>query len=217
MKISPDKPPKERLKLIIKTADLTAQICHEPAQPVDHTFDDNSRSLISPSFISDKDFDSQSSVIGSNSSKFTVNSKFPVASDVTSDLDTSQHSSLVAAPSDIETRLESMMETADESNEKKFEEPLKDDILSILTGGEERCTSPPVPTQPSSSNVDMASEISTRRSTRSKTKDANKVSSSGILSPPGGSMCKYFVDCGIWHGVHFLFSRFYFQKVSLFR
>lgn len=193
MKISPDKPPKERLKLIIKTADLTAQICHEPAQHVDHhTFDDNSRSLISPSFISDKDFDSQSSVIGSNSSKFTVNSKFPVASDVTSDLDTSQHSSLVAAPSDIETRLESMMETADESNDKKFEEPLKDDILSILTGGEERCISPPAPVQASSSNADIASDVSTRRSTRSKTKDANKVSSSGIiLSPPGGSMCKY--------------------------
>lgn len=179
------------MKLIIKTADLTAQICHEPIQPVDHSFDDNSRSLISPSFISDKDFDSQSSVIGSNSSKFTVNSKFPVASDLTSDLDTSQHSSLVAAPSDIETRLESMMETADESNEKKFEEPLKDDILSILTGGEERCEeSPAVPLQASSSNAD---DLSGRRSTRSKTKDANKVSSSGILlSPPGSSnMCEY--------------------------
>lgn len=113
---------------------------------------------------SERDFDSQSSILGSVSSKEN-SSQFPLAlpdescvirsrgsSDITSDIETSQHSSLVALPSDIESRLESMMDGEDDdpSSDRApdtrntvdrlntiSEEPLKEDILEVLTGGGE--------------------------------------------------------------------------------
>lgn len=195
VKISPDKPPKERLKLIIKTdvirnalaaaAAAAAAAASNSAVTTDkpekekkskskkhkhlkhimattkegefktpspqQSTDSNYRTIISPPTLSEKDFDSQSSVLGSISSKgnstplaqvmpdesFVIRSRG--SSDITSDLETSQHSSLVAPPSDIESRLESMMDGEDIVNEvpkevPMNEDPSQEDILEILTG-----------------------------------------------------------------------------------
>ncbi|XP_055370929.1 protein wings apart-like isoform X2 [Condylostylus longicornis] len=211
-KISPDKPPKERLKLIIRTdvlrkalaaeaekaekkkekeknkkhhkhhhhhhhhKSLTLKISNSDAQfktpsPQPVVVNDNNCDLYKQLTInspSERDFDSQSSILGSVSSKATTAiGQFPAAnvpeescvirsrgsSDITSDLETSQHSSLVAPPSDIESRLESMMDPEDDhtsntaANGKRNisiklklieQEPLKEDILEVLTGGNEK-------------------------------------------------------------------------------
>ncbi|XP_030378528.1 protein wings apart-like [Scaptodrosophila lebanonensis] len=217
VKISPDKPPKERLKLIIKTdvirnaiakaaaekkskskkhkhpkhaaleqllpapaatttapgvatttaahvsasefktpsphlALSTDQVQHPHALPHHHR-----GHVISPTTRSEHDFDSQSSVLGSISSKGNSTPQLLAqavqedscvirsrgSSVITSDLETSQHSSLVAPPSDIESRLESMMMTIDGAtnvgNEAHTrvpiaEEPLQEDILAVLRG-----------------------------------------------------------------------------------
>ncbi|EDW82531.2 uncharacterized protein Dwil_GK25084 [Drosophila willistoni] len=219
VKISPDKPPKERLKLIIKTDVIRNAIAKAAAAKAKAAGEDTPRSekkskskkhkhlkhnlvvggsgavtttitaestqaefktpsphlalsepaappplptsvlplrgsVISPTTRSDHDFDSQSSVLGSISSKGNSTPQ-PLAqavqedrcvirsrgsSVITSDLETSQHSSLVAPPSDIESRLESMMDgaggiatgtgmMADESAV-----PLQGDILAVLRG-----------------------------------------------------------------------------------
>ncbi|KAM7348006.1 cohesin release factor wings apart-like isoform 1-T2 [Cochliomyia hominivorax] len=114
------------------------------------------RTVISPPTLSEKDFDSQSSVLGSISSK---GNSTPLAglqppaeescvihsrgsSVITSDLETSQHSSLVAPPSDIELRLESMMMDGESSQQQRASstfveaEPLQEDILAVLRGDE---------------------------------------------------------------------------------
>ncbi|XP_065366491.1 protein wings apart-like [Calliphora vicina] len=114
------------------------------------------RTVISPPTLSEKDFDSQSSVLGSISSK---GNSTPLAglqpaaeescvihsrgsSVITSDLETSQHSSLVAPPSDIELRLESMMMDGENSQQQIASstfveaEPLQEDILAVLRGDE---------------------------------------------------------------------------------
>ncbi|XP_037814610.1 protein wings apart-like [Lucilia sericata] len=114
------------------------------------------RTVISPPTLSEKDFDSQSSVLGSISSK---GNSTPLAglqpaveescvihsrgsSVITSDLETSQHSSLVAPPSDIELRLESMMMDGESSQQQRASstfveaEPLQEDILAVLRGEE---------------------------------------------------------------------------------
>ncbi|XP_030245021.1 protein wings apart-like isoform X2 [Drosophila navojoa] len=238
VKISPDKPPKERLKLIIKTdvirnaiakaaakskskkhkhlkhAQLVEQV--QPTQPVtastaselaqssefktpsphlalaneqqQHQQQQQQQlqqqlhrgSVISPTTRSDHDFDSQSSVLGSISSKGNSTPQLLAqavqedscvirsrgSSVITSDLETSQHSSLVAPPSDIESRLESMMMTMDGANAggtgaataaapaataavtaaggadqmdgrlSLVEQPLQQDILAVLRGDE---------------------------------------------------------------------------------
>ncbi|XP_067638966.1 protein wings apart-like [Eurosta solidaginis] len=228
VKISPDKPPKERLKLIIKTdvirnaikaaeaakaaaaaqkaaalaesgsstgerekkqkskkhkhlkhaaleqisstlqANITAIGGSEFKTPsphlafnahLDHQTQQNQqqlsvlgRTVISPPALSERDFDSQSSVLGSISSKGNSTPQ-PLAqavqeescvihsrgsSVITSDLETSQHSSLVAPPSDIESRLESMMMEGEVSQRATniVEEPLQEDILAVLRGDE---------------------------------------------------------------------------------
>ncbi|XP_034490423.1 protein wings apart-like [Drosophila innubila] len=116
-------------------------------------------SVISPTTRSEHDFDSQSSVLGSISSKGNSTPQLLAqavqedscvirsrgSSVITSDLETSQHSSLVAPPSDIESRLESMMMTMDGNSSAVntsdphariplVEEPLQDDILAVLRG-----------------------------------------------------------------------------------
>uniref|UniRef100_A0A1I8QEG9 WAPL domain-containing protein n=1 Tax=Stomoxys calcitrans TaxID=35570 RepID=A0A1I8QEG9_STOCA len=114
-----------------------------------------SRTVVSPAALSEKDFDSQSSVLGSISSK---GNSTPLdiqpppeescvlhsrgSSVITSDLETSQHSSLVAPPSDIELRLESMMMDGESSQQQRTSatfveaEPLQEDILAVLRGDE---------------------------------------------------------------------------------
>ncbi|XP_055841855.1 protein wings apart-like [Episyrphus balteatus] len=221
VKISPDKPPKERLKLIIKTdvirnalaaaaaaaaaaASNSAVSLDKPEKekkskskkhkhlknimattkegefktPSPQQSTDNYRTIISPPTLSEKDFDSQSSVLGSISSK---GNSTPLAqaipdeacvirsrgsSDITSDLETSQHSSLVAPPSDIESRLESMMDGEDTAEAPKEavinEEPLQEDILEVLTGGVE-----PEVQEPEELPV-VQEEPTTRRVTRGK-------------------------------------------------
>ncbi|XP_037937481.1 protein wings apart-like [Teleopsis dalmanni] len=208
VKISPDKPPKERLKIIIKTNVIrkaNAAAAAEKANSADtategdrhekekkqrskkhkhpkHTSVEHlipaastsisefktpsphlalglateqqqppSRTIISPPALSERDFDSQSSVLGSISSKGNSTPQLQVqtpqeescvvrsrgSSVITSDLETSQHSSLVAAPSDIESRLESMMmdgENSQRSINLLEAEPLQEDILAILRG-----------------------------------------------------------------------------------
>ena len=114
------------------------------------------RTVISPPTLSEKDFDSQSSVLGSISSKGNstpLGGVQPVAEEscvihsrgssvITSDLETSQHSSLVAPPSDIELRLESMMMDGESSQQQRASatfveaEPLQEDILAVLRGEE---------------------------------------------------------------------------------
>ncbi|KAH8411776.1 hypothetical protein KR215_010943 [Drosophila sulfurigaster] len=109
-------------------------------------------SVISPTTRSDHDFDSQSSVLGSISSKGNSTPQLLAqavqedscvirsrgSSVITSDLETSQHSSLVAPPSDIESRLESMLMTMDGNSATvataAVEEPLREDILAVLRG-----------------------------------------------------------------------------------
>ncbi|KAH8308613.1 hypothetical protein KR044_008720 [Drosophila immigrans] len=111
-------------------------------------------SVISPTTRSDHDFDSQSSVLGSISSKGNSTPQLLAqavqedscvirsrgSSVITSDLETSQHSSLVAPPSDIESRLESMLMTMDGNNATVAsslvveEQPLQEDILAVLRG-----------------------------------------------------------------------------------
>ncbi|XP_017112846.1 protein wings apart-like [Drosophila elegans] len=109
--------------------------------------------VISPTTRSDHDFDSQSSVLGSISSKGNSTPQLLAqavqedscvirsrgSSVITSDLETSQHSSLVAPPSDIESRLESMMMTIDGAGTGAAavvvpETPLQEDILAVLRG-----------------------------------------------------------------------------------
>lgn len=114
------------------------------------------RTVISPPALSEKDFDSQSSVLGSISSKGNSTPLGGVqpaveescvihsrgSSVITSDLETSQHSSLVAPPSDIELRLESMMMDGESSQQQRASatfveaEPLQEDILAVLRGDE---------------------------------------------------------------------------------
>lgn len=113
------------------------------------------RTVASPAALSERDFDSQSSVLGSISSK---GNSTPLdvqpppeescvlhsrgSSVITSDLETSQHSSLVAPPSDIELRLESMMMDGESSQQQRTSatfveaEPLQEDILAVLRGDE---------------------------------------------------------------------------------
>ncbi|XP_075154369.1 cohesin release factor wings apart-like [Haematobia irritans] len=113
------------------------------------------RTVVSPAALSERDFDSQSSVLGSISSK---GNSTPLdvqpppeescvlhsrgSSVITSDLETSQHSSLVAPPSDIELRLESMMMDGESSQQQRTSatileaEPLQEDILAVLRGDE---------------------------------------------------------------------------------
>ncbi|XP_055910314.1 protein wings apart-like [Eupeodes corollae] len=222
VKISPDKPPKERLKLIIKTdvirnalaaaaaaaaaaASNSAVSIDKPEKekkskskkhkhlknimattkegefktPSPQQSTENYRTIISPPALSEKDFDSQSSVLGSISSK---GNSTPLAqaipdeacvirsrgsSDITSDLETSQHSSLVAPPSDIESRLESMMDGEEASEVTKeavvSEEPLQEDILEVLTGAAD-----PAGDGEESEEVPVQEEPTTRRVTRGK-------------------------------------------------
>ncbi|KAH8317519.1 hypothetical protein KR074_011613 [Drosophila pseudoananassae] len=211
VKISPDKPPKERLKLIIKTdvirnaiakaesrsekkskskkhkhkqllqaagaaagaAGATAPAApessefktpsphlalsdpnqlHSQATQLHHLHPQRGSAVISPTTRSDHDFDSQSSVLGSISSKGNSTPQLLAqavqedscvirsrgSSVITSDLETSQHSSLVAPPSDIESRLESMMMTIDGAGTGAAtvlpETPLQEDILAVLRG-----------------------------------------------------------------------------------
>ncbi|XP_017093103.2 protein wings apart-like [Drosophila bipectinata] len=210
VKISPDKPPKERLKLIIKTdvirnaiakaesrsekkskskkhkhkqllqaagaaagaAGATAPAAessefktpsphlalsdpnqlHSQATQLHHLHPQRGSAVISPTTRSDHDFDSQSSVLGSISSKGNSTPQLLAqavqedscvirsrgSSVITSDLETSQHSSLVAPPSDIESRLESMMMTIDGGGTGAAtalpETPLQEDILAVLRG-----------------------------------------------------------------------------------
>ncbi|XP_018803528.1 PREDICTED: protein wings apart-like [Bactrocera latifrons] len=110
------------------------------------------RTVISPPALSERDFDSQSSVLGSISSKGNSTPQLLAqavheescvihsrgSSVITSDLETSQHSSLVAPPSDIESRLESMMMDGEVSQRttNMVEEPLQEDILAVLRGDE---------------------------------------------------------------------------------
>ncbi|XP_011200730.2 protein wings apart-like [Bactrocera dorsalis] len=110
------------------------------------------RTVISPPALSERDFDSQSSVLGSISSKGNSTPQLLAqavheescvihsrgSSVITSDLETSQHSSLVAPPSDIESRLESMMMDGEVSQRATnlVEEPLQEDILAVLRGDE---------------------------------------------------------------------------------
>ncbi|XP_073830514.1 cohesin release factor wings apart-like [Musca autumnalis] len=115
----------------------------------------NARTIVSPAALSERDFDSQSSVLGSISSKgnstpldiqpppeesCVIHSRG--SSVITSDLETSQHSSLVAPPSDIELRLESMMMDGESSQQQRTSatfveaEPLQEDILAVLRGDE---------------------------------------------------------------------------------
>lgn len=110
------------------------------------------RTIISPPALSERDFDSQSSVLGSISSKGNSTPQLLAqavheescvihsrgSSVITSDLETSQHSSLVAPPSDIESRLESMMMDGEVSQRATnlVEEPLQEDILAVLRGDE---------------------------------------------------------------------------------
>ncbi|KAI9582297.1 protein wings apart-like [Glossina fuscipes] len=115
----------------------------------------SARTVISPPALSERDFDSQSSVLGSISSKgnSTPQGLAPQpeescvlhsrgSSVITSDLETSQHSSLVAPPSDIELRLESMMMDGEASQQQRTTnnyveaEPLQEDILAVLRGDE---------------------------------------------------------------------------------
>lgn len=122
------------------------------APPHTHT---SARTVISPAALSERDFDSQSSVLGSISSKGNstpLGLQPPVeescvlhsrgSSVITSDLETSQHSSLVAPPSDIELRLESMMMDGESSQQQRASttfveaEPLQEDILAVLRGDE---------------------------------------------------------------------------------
>ncbi|XP_017034665.1 protein wings apart-like [Drosophila kikkawai] len=216
VKISPDKPPKERLKLIIKTdvirnaiakaaaaaesrsekkskskkhkhkqllasgsaatgagTTTPAEISSEFKTPSPHLalseaqqthtthphhhhhlHPQRGSAVISPTTRSDHDFDSQSSVLGSISSKGNSTPQLLAqavqedscvirsrgSSVITSDLETSQHSSLVAPPSDIESRLESMMMTIDGTGTGAAtatalpETPLQEDILAVLRG-----------------------------------------------------------------------------------
>uniref|UniRef100_W8BN50 Protein wings apart-like n=1 Tax=Ceratitis capitata TaxID=7213 RepID=W8BN50_CERCA len=224
VKISPDKPPKERLKLIIKTdvirnaikaaeaakAAAAAQkaaaaaeggtgsggerdkkqkskkhkhLKHAALEQISNSLQANiastgsefktpsphlafsahieqqhqavsgpGRTVISPPALSERDFDSQSSVLGSISSKGNSTPQLLAqavheescvihsrgSSVITSDLETSQHSSLVAPPSDIESRLESMMMDGEVSQRATnlVEEPLQEDILAVLRGDE---------------------------------------------------------------------------------
>ncbi|XP_017475552.1 PREDICTED: protein wings apart-like [Rhagoletis zephyria] len=118
------------------------------------------RTVISPPALSERDFDSQSSVLGSISSKGNSTPQLLTqiaqeescvihsrgSSVITSDLETSQHSSLVAPPSDIESRLESMMMDGEVSQRATnlVEEPLQEDILAVLRGDESlQSTVPP--------------------------------------------------------------------------
>ncbi|KAH8332068.1 hypothetical protein KR067_011710 [Drosophila pandora] len=233
VKISPDKPPKERLKLIIKTDVIRNAIAkaesrsekkskskkhkhkqllqaagsaagaagatappaessefktpsphlalndpnqlHSQATQLHHLHPQRGSAVISPTTRSDHDFDSQSSVLGSISSKGNSTPQLLAqavqedscvirsrgSSVITSDLETSQHSSLVAPPSDIESRLESMMMTIDGAGTGAAtvlpETPLQEDILAVLRGEaeaeaadvemEEPATEEPLPEQ----------------------------------------------------------------------
>ncbi|XP_005183188.2 protein wings apart-like isoform X1 [Musca domestica] len=126
-----------------------------PLLPAAAPSNSNARTIVSPGALSERDFDSQSSVLGSISSK---GNSTPLdiqpppeescvlhsrgSSVITSDLETSQHSSLVAPPSDIELRLESMMMDGESSQQQRTSatfveaEPLQEDILAVLRGDE---------------------------------------------------------------------------------
>lgn len=80
---------------------------------------------------SDKDFDSQSSILGSVSSNFAADAPEDCrvihsrgSSDITSDQDTSQDSSLVAPPSEMDLRLAAMMEGEPDVQQQQTIEPL---------------------------------------------------------------------------------------------
>ncbi|EDX16900.1 wapl [Drosophila simulans] len=286
VKISPDKPPKERLKLIIKTdvirnaiakaaaaaesrsekksrskkhkhkqllaagsgaapasgatpAEINSefktpsphlalseansqQAQHTPSQlhQLHQLHPQRGSAVISPTTRSDHDFDSQSSVLGSISSKGNSTPQLLAqavqedscvirsrgSSVITSDLETSQHSSLVAPPSDIESRLESMMMTIDGAGTGAAsavpETPLQEDILAVLRGEVPRLNgnTDPEPTeeedqqqQPkratrgrgrkANNNVDVTPPATeTRTRGRAKGTDAT----TAAISPPAG-------------------------------
>ncbi|BFG02958.1 protein wings apart-like [Drosophila madeirensis] len=149
--------------VVTATATVTAEANSEFKTPSPHLAlneqqqqqQQQPRQLISPTTRSDHDFDSQSSVLGSISSKgnstplllaqavqedsCVIRSRG--SSVITSDLESSQHSSLVAPPSDIESRLESMMMTIDGGSAAAGTTvsdvapgPLQEDILAVLRG-----------------------------------------------------------------------------------
>nr|AKD43181.1 wapl-RA [Drosophila melanogaster] len=286
VKISPDKPPKERLKLIIKTdvirnaiakaaaaaesrsekksrskkhkhkqllaagsgaapasgatpAEINSEfktpsphlaLSEANSQQAQHTpshlhqlhqlHPQRGSAVISPTTRSDHDFDSQSSVLGSISSKGNSTPQLLAqavqedscvirsrgSSVITSDLETSQHSSLVAPPSDIESRLESMMMTIDGAGTGAAsavpETPLQEDILAVLRGEVPRLNgnTDPEPTeeedqqqQPkratrgrgrkANNNVDVTPPATETR-TRGRAKGAD--ATTAAISPPTG-------------------------------
>lgn len=260
VKISPDKPPKERLKLIIKTdvirnaiakaaaaaesrsekkskskkhkhkqllaaaaaaaaggssapgtgASTPAEISSEFKTPSPHLalseaqqahtqphphhhhhlHPQRGSAVISPTTRSDHDFDSQSSVLGSISSKGNSTPQLLAqavqedscvirsrgSSVITSDLETSQHSSLVAPPSDIESRLESMMMTIDGTGTgtgaaaAASETPLQEDILAVLRGEVPRLNGS---TEAAANEEEQQEQQPPKRATRGRGRKAN--------------------------------------------
>ncbi|GAB0089297.1 hypothetical protein DMENIID0001_038160 [Sergentomyia squamirostris] len=153
------------------------------------------RTLASPS---DRDFDSQSSVLGSVSSN---NTPTPVAlgnlpleescvirrresSDGTSDIDTSQHSSLVAPPSEINVRLNAISESSelDETDTGKITEEVK------IT---KECPKPVTP-QPPPPPPPPANRRVTRRTMKSTTQEEVKPPTPlpAVKEPPAGRVTR---------------------------